>query len=421
MSLFDFGFNPTFARNVAYCWSGVDSLVKEGAITATNHNKEPNFALLKKVLSLCRLIYLMISLIALVILGSGGTLYAFHVARDIFGQEIVISWTLYVFAVFLNLYYGYFASFLRGVGAIAEYNKISVISRIIQIFVTIILLFFGFGIIAASLAYLLYGFVLRFLSKRVFFRYRGIGKKLAAISVKNNQEEMKHLFSTIWHNTWKDGIVAVSNFGASQASTLIASLFFSLEETGVWSISVQLVTAIATISAALYSAFQPSMQSAYAGGRKEDSKRLMSISMIAFFLVFWVGVATLLTVGIPILQIIKPDHHYDRVVIAMLSVYIFFYNRQSYYASFISNTNHIPYVLPYIISSIAGVCLSLFFVGGMGLGIFGLIIGQLVAQGLYNVWKWPHSVYVMLDTGWASFVSTGFTAIGNKIKGVSKG
>ena len=28
--LFEFGFNPTFARNIAYCWSGAQKLKSEG-------------------------------------------------------------------------------------------------------------------------------------------------------------------------------------------------------------------------------------------------------------------------------------------------------------------------------------------------------------------------------------------------------
>ena len=415
VALFDFGFNPTFDRNVAYCWSGVDYLTKEGAIVTDLQTKKPNFVLLKKVLKLCRLIYLLISLIALVILAGGGTFYIFYVARDIYGYEVVVSWALYVLAVFLNLYYGYFATFLRGVGAVAEYNKISVAARIIQIAATIVLLYLGLGIIAASIAYLLYGCILRLLSKNVFYRYKGIGDELKRVKIEGDSNELKSLFSTIWHNTWKDGLVAVSNYGAGQASTLITSLFFSLELTGIYSISLQLVTAIATVSAALYTAFQPSMQSAYANDRKEDSKKLMAVSMIVFTSIFWLGVLALSTVGIPILKFIKPEHTYDRVVIITLSVYIFFFNRQSYYASFISNTNHIPYVIPYIVSSAVGLGLALLFVY-YDLGIFGLILGQFIAQLAFNVWKWPHEVYKMLDSNWLDFIKTGFREILGKIR-----
>lgn len=44
--LFDFGFNSLFARNIAYSWSGVESLSKENVV-ATN-NEGVNYLLLKK-------------------------------------------------------------------------------------------------------------------------------------------------------------------------------------------------------------------------------------------------------------------------------------------------------------------------------------------------------------------------------------
>ena len=64
--LFDFGFNPTFARNVAYCWSGAKALNAEGGQYADS--SEPNYRLLNKVLNTCKKIYLIIALIALIVL-----------------------------------------------------------------------------------------------------------------------------------------------------------------------------------------------------------------------------------------------------------------------------------------------------------------------------------------------------------------
>ena len=122
---------------------------------------EPNFTLLNKVMKTCKRIYLIISLAALFILATAGFFYIQHISKDIFGSVVIVSWAIYALAVFLNLYYGYFATFLRGVGAIAQYNKINIGARVIQIVVSVVLMYFGFGIIAVAVAYLLYGFLLR--------------------------------------------------------------------------------------------------------------------------------------------------------------------------------------------------------------------------------------------------------------------
>ncbi len=403
--LFDFGFNPTIARSVAYCWSGAQTLNAEGVQYV--ESSEPNFMLLAKVIDTCKRIYLIIALAALVVLSTSGSIYIYYVSKDIFGKTVVVSWLIYFLAVFLNLYYGYYATLLRGVGAVSAYNKINVLARIIQILVSIVFMILGYGIIAVSAAYLLYGFLLRFFSKYTFYRYEGIGEKFDNLNVKATNGDIKGLFMTIWHNAWRDGVVAFANYCANQASTIIASFFLTLTETGIYSIAVQLITAIVTIAAGLYTAYQPAMQSAYINHNKKETKRLMSMAMLVFDLVFIMGVVALLTVGIPILKLIKPTTVFSRTVIVGIAIYNFFYKRQSYYTSFISNTNYVPYMKAYVISGIAGVGLSVLLVSVFNFGVWGLIVGQFLPQIVYNCWKWPSDVYKILDSSFLEMLHIG--------------
>lgn len=412
VTLFDFGFNPTLARNIAYCWSGAKNLSSEGL--AHSNTNEPNYYLLKNAIDTCKIIYFIISILALVALLTIGTVYIYHISKDIFNNTIITSWLIYIIAVFLNLYYGYFATFLRGVGAVAIYNKINIFSRFVQIIISIVLLSLGYSILSVAISYLLYGFLLRILSKKAFYKYQNIGRHLKDICTDTNFNSIKHFFSLIWHNAWRDGLVTVSNYCASQSSTLIASIFLTLKETGVYSISVQLITAIATIATCLYTAYQPAMQSAYINSDYLRAKRLMSLSMIMFFFIFLGGTVCLIMIGIPILKLVKPENTYDIEVIIGIAVYYFFYKRQSCYTSFISNTNFVPYVKAYILSSIAGILLSILLVRVMELGVWGLILGQFIPQLFYNIWKWPKEVYNLLSTTWFEFVLEGIVVLKNK-------
>ena len=137
--------------------------------------------------------------------------------------------------------------------------------------------------------------------------------------------------------------------------------------------------------------------------------------MITFAVLFWAGTIALIMVGIPILKWVKPENTYDIAIIMGIAVYNFFYKRQSYYASFISNTNHVPYVKSYVLSSIAGVILSVIMVFFMNMGVWGLIIGQFLPQLVYNVWKWPREVFVMLETTWTKFLAVGIDFLKGKI------
>jgi O-antigen/teichoic acid export membrane protein len=395
VTLFDFGFNPTFARNIAYCWSGAKSLNAEGVEYVTN--SLPNYELLSKVIDTCKRIYLLLAFAALLVLLTVGSVYIYYVSNEIFGEEVVVSWLIYAMAVFLNLYYGYYATFLRGIGAISNYNKINVLARIIQICVAIFLMVLGYGIVAVALAYLLYGYLLRFFSKRVFYKYNGLGEKISYMPRASNRET-KEVFLTVWHNAWRDGVVALANYLANQASTLIASFFLTLTETGTYSISVQLITAIATIAAALYTSYQPALQSAYINEDKKESERLMGTAMTVYTYIFIIGTLALLTVGIPILRTVKPTTIFNRSVITGIAIYNFFYKGQSYFASFISNTNHVPYMNAYIVSGFSGILLSIILMSVFNLGVWGLILGQFLPQLIYNCWKWPREVFMMLSS-----------------------
>ena len=150
--------------------------------------------------------------------------------------------------IFLNLYYGYYASFLRGVGNVAQANKNTVYARVIQLFLMIVLLVSGFDLLGVCIAYLAYGTVFRLLGKKYFYQYKNIGYELSRLKKKIPRGEIWEMVGIVWHNAWRDGLISFSNYFCIQASTIICSFYLSLAETGAYSIGVQLATAIAVIA-----------------------------------------------------------------------------------------------------------------------------------------------------------------------------
>lgn len=394
VALFDFGFNPTLARNIAYCWNGALSLSKESSDFKLN--KEPNIKLLKTIIKTCKIIYLVISLIALVILLTIGSKYILYISSDIKGSSYKIAWIIYSIAVFCNLYYGYYITFLRGVGAILEVNKATVISKVSQLVISIVLLKLNLGIIAVSLAYLISGIVFRSISKRLFYNYEKIGQRLSNDSSIIRKEEIEDIFIKIWNNAWKDGLVSISAYITNQASTFICSMYLSLSETGIYSITLQLITAVVTVSGALYTAYQPTLQAAYINRDYEKSKKVMSMAMFSYYFIFWLGIIGIIIIS-PILSIIKPAFKLDLIIFILMAVYIFLLKNHSYYASYISNTNSVPYMKSFILSGIVGILLSIILIEMTDLGSIGLVIGQMIPQILYNNWIWPRKVLKSLN------------------------
>ena len=394
-SLFDFGFAVTFSRNITYCWSGAAELKKEDV--AFSEVGEPNYELMQDVLATSRFIYAVISTIAFIFLVTLGTVYVRYITRDTGGNVPVISWLIYASAAFLNLYYGYYASFLRGVGAITQANKNILYARTAQIILMIVLLFCGTGIIGACTAYLAYGIVFRLLGKYHFYKYKGIGKNLARVKVKPSFMKLKEVFLIVWHNAWRDGLIAICDYLCSQVSVIICSVYLPLSETGVYSIGVQLAAAITQISKTLYTAKQPELQNAYVNSDLEAMRKTMKSIVVTFVSLFILGVVGFILVGRPLLRLVKPSAVVSVPVFLGICAYHIMLGFRDCHASYFSCTNRILYLKSYIISAIAGVVLSFAGMSLLNVGVWGLIAAQIISQGVYNVWYWPYKAYQELS------------------------
>lgn len=413
-TLFDMGFSVTFARNITYCWSGAKTLKKENV--EFTDNSEADYRLMKNVLTTCKIIYGILGGIALILLLSVGTFYVKYVSRGLDSTVTIIAWIIYAIAAFLNLYYGYYASFLRGVGAVERANKNTVYARMAQIILTIILLFCGTGLIGACIAYLVYGMVFRLLGKYHFYKYKGIGEHLAQIKQRTDKNQIKELFLVVWHNAWRDGSISIANYFCNQASTIICSMYLSLSEVGIYSIGVQIAQAIAQISGTLYTAYQPELQSAYISSNIEKMKKTMSIIVMTFIYLFVLGTLGVIIIGLPILRLIKPNTVVSVPVLIGLCIYQFMLKLRNCYTSYFSCTNRILYVNGFIFSAVICVLLSVYMIGPLHLGIWGLIIAQIISQAIYNIWKWPIKAHKEMKLTLGELFSLGTLEIFYSIK-----
>lgn len=404
-TLFDFGFAVTFARNITYCWSGAEKLRKEDVVFSGN--REPDFHLMNQVLTTCKVVYGILSGIVFVLLLTFGTVYILYVSQELSGINHMLAWFLYALAAFLNLYYGYYSSFLRGVGAVDQANKNTIIARLAQIILTVILLVCGTGIIGASIAYLAYGTVFRLLGKYYFYKFENIKERLAQVEEKTSFAQMKNMLGIVWHNAWRDGMISVCNYFCNQASTVICSIYLSLAETGIYSIGVQIASAIAQIAGTLYNAYQPELQSSYVNSDKGKMQKIMSVIVMSFIYLMILGTTIFIMFGMPILRIIKPASIVSVPALLGLCVYQFVLKFRNCYTSYFSCTNRIIYMNGFIVSAIFCVVLSVIAGGFLKWGMWGLIIAQILSQVIYNVWKWPVKAHKELEISFKELARIG--------------
>lgn len=407
VSLFDFGFDPTFARNIAYAWGGATRLKRVGAEFDGTVN-EPNYYLLKLVVKTCRVLYGIISLVALVAIAIIGTPYIIYISHNLNGYNYLVAWFIFCISLFLNLYMGYYSALLRGVGAVSVINKITIFSKLSQIIVSVVLLFLGFRLIAVSLGFLSNGIVLRYLCKYGFYSYHEIGKNINLVKKRIGSKEVKQTFSVVSYNAFKDGLVAVSNYLTTQSSSIIASLFLNLTQTGIYSISLQFANAVSNVSATMINAYQPTMQSAFINKDMELERKVVAKGLSMLYILTLLGTGTVVVVIFPVLELIKPGAKFNILVFLGLSLYTFLWQQQSASAAYIANTNEVPYVKAFVVSSVVGIIFTIAGFHYLQMGIWSLIVCPGIIQILFNNWFWTKRVMNRLQVNFFRVLVKGF-------------
>ena len=386
--LFDFGFTLTFARNITYCWSGAKGLRKEG--TNAGYTQEPDFCLMRDILITCKRVYLIISLIALFLMLTIGTGYILYISKGVSGYVHVIAWVIYAISTFLNLYYNYYDSFLRGVGSVKQANQNRVIARLAQLVIMVVLLIMGMGILGLAIASLSFGVIFRYLGKYYFYNYRDIGKELNKIKSPVDNTKIKNLFFTVWFNAWRDGIVTLSFYLSSQVSVILCSLYLTLTETGIYSVCLQIVTIVMSLSVTLLSTYQPMMQSSWIKKNMNTIRIIMSRILVVYILSYMIGVLGVLFLGIPILHFIKPELIIPIPLLLGLFLSMFILKFRDCFTTYMSCSNRLIYMKAFLISSVLCVIFSLILMHFFHMKAWGLVFGQILSQLVFNAWYWPY-------------------------------
>ena len=407
VTLFDFGFSSQFSRGVSYAWSGATELKKEG-LSLVRKESLPNINLINSIIKACRMIYFFLASIATLIMCTGGSLYLYNIVPKSLHNEILLAWLVYIIAVFFNLYIGYYVAVLQGIGDIKKMNQAKVIARAIMLLGGIAALIMQWGLLGLAISYLLSGFIQRIMCKYfVSFRVR----ENKNTEYENYVYKPFEIVKILWYNAWRDGLVTISQYITGQASVLLCGAFLTLSDTGIYSVSLQIINAIVQIARGMSSSYMPAVRSMFANDNLLSATKVVSKSVFSYYIITSLSIVVFICLGIPIIQYIKPNFMIDRCVFILLSVHLILLDRHRLSAAFISSLNKLPYTSAFIVSSFLGIIFAWMTMFFWDLGIWGLILAPLTIQCLYNNWKWPLYLNEYLNTSEYIILSNGITWI----------
>lgn len=405
VALLDFGFAPQFARNITYVFAGAPELRKEGVAPSTG---QIDYKLLSNMIGVAKRVYAFMAMISLALMLSAGSAYIYYVTDGFTNVPNSLAiWVIYSFSVFFNVYYTYYTSLLTGRGQIMESKKAMIAQKLAYIILTFAFLLLGFGLIGVVIANLLSPFVGRFLSHRMFYD-REMREKLSFVN--SSSDEQKKLFSIIWYNAKKLGLVFIGSYAINKLGMFFAGLYLDLGEVASYGLMIQLVGVISGVAMTYNVASQPVFSAYRTESKTTDLLNKFSMTMVVYYGLFIIGSFGLTLLGPWMLRLIGSNAILPSSSILLLYCLVMFLEgNHGCFATFIVTKNKIPFVESSLIAG-AAICIGSFLsLKFTTLGMIGLVAVQGVCQLSYSNWKWPYVVCREFHMSFFRFLRIGVT------------
>ena len=387
--MLDFGFKPSFARNLSYIFSGV-SLLKTEGVENVEETGQVNYSLLKGTLSAMKIFYRWLALLTLLLLSVAGTVYFHFLLKKYSGDhtDAIAAWVILIFINCYNIYTQYYDALLTGKGYIRQSQQINILGQCIYIILAIVLIYCGFGLTAIVASQLLSIVVRRVLSYRVFYT-REMKKQLQDADTQSPIAILK----AIAPNAVKSGLTSIGGFLVNKSSVFLASVFLPLSVVASLGITLQVLDILARCAVVMYTTILPKLAQYRVENDLKQLKKAYINCTVSLLTVFAVGGCGVLLFGNPLLELINSSTLLLPPAMAgvLLVIYALEYNH-IIAAGFIMADNRIPFFIPSLLSGAATILLILTLVAYFDMGIWGMILAPGIAQLAYQNWKWPSVV-----------------------------
>jgi O-antigen/teichoic acid export membrane protein len=387
ISLLDFGFNPSFTRNVTYIFSGIKELKKTGFYTVKEEDKEIDYGLLKGLINVMRLFYLRIAVMMFIAFATIGTYYIYVLLKTYSNNhtEVYISWIILCSINTYSFYTLYYDSLLQGRGLIKRSKQIVVVGQLIYVIGAIIFILLGFGLIAIVSSQALSVLIKRIASYRSFYT-RDMMYNLQHSVAKSG----KTILQAIYPNAVKVGLTGIGTFLVSRSAIIIGSLYLSLNVMASYGITIQIINVISGISRVYFSTYQPQIVQRRVQNDTIAIKNIYLKSCIFLFSTYIAGGLSLLFLGDLMLSVIGSKTPFlNRFYIVIILIISLLETNHATAGGILVTKNEVPYFKAALIFGGFTIILLFIFFRYTNLGVLGMIIAPGIAQGCYQNWKWP--------------------------------
>jgi O-antigen/teichoic acid export membrane protein len=376
-NLADFGFGSTIPRIYSYLLAGAEDFEAEGLRPAKGPGP-PNFAGISRVNAAVRSLYLKISLVAVVLLAIGGTLFLIKpVAESGLGGKVWWLWALCVMAIGYNLASNHWALAVQGLNRMRDLQIAYVISGVSYVACAAVLLTCKMGLASMVIAYFIGGWILRWRCRQV---YREVVPK-----PQQSDAPDPHILRKLWPNACKFGILSIGGFCIANGNVLICSQFLGKETTASFGLTAKLATFMMSFASLWLGVKWPEIAILRAQGRLEEMARLFA-RRLTLVMASFVGMALVLLFAGDALLAWKGAS--TRLIPApLLAFYLIYLAQQIFYVQFGTlafTENVVPFFKISLFTGLGVMVCSLILTPLLGL--WGLVVAPFIVEAAYSSW-----------------------------------
>lgn len=402
--LADSGFGPTLVRATAYFFSGADILPRniEQFKNQRAGKGKPNYKELFALLNTTGKVYLLLSLLASFFLAVGGSLIS-HNVISLAGNrtDIWLALTVLVISSGIKIQSVRWVSFIQGIDQVALIRRFESLVGTVRIVLYSLLLILNYKILGLLCADLLLSLATLVYARHFVFKW--FVSKININELKPSKFD-KRIFKSIWPATWRFGGIIYGGYLANNGVSLLVAQINDAALIVSYLLTLRIMLVLRQISQAPLYANLPRVMQMMA---KHNFKQLRIYASKCIFFEMFLLIGSLMIVGLfgnTILAYMDINTKLVSINIFIpLSIWLILETHHSAHAQIYIASNHVPFLLPALLSGIAIVSIGYGIMGTYGL--MGLVVTQLLVQAAFDNWypvmlslkllRWPFKEYLL--------------------------
>ncbi len=402
--LADSGFGAVLLRGVAYFNSGADYIPrtkeefekKQGTLSM-----EPNVNKLADLLTTTKRVYSYLNLFLLGLMVTVGPLVMWNVMKMSYHRvDFWIAYLLLIPNCTLLISTVRWKSFLRGLDYMAKEARINTNLGLMRILAFIILLSFRLSPVYLVVVMLVESGFRYFFLRRLVILWFASKHKI----IENHSFFDREIFLSLWTATWKEGLIQWGNYLLASGNSIIMAQVSNAQLMANFLLTTRLLTVISQVSEITLFSNIPKVYKLAAQNDRQNMKLVAAGYMFLGMFIMVVAYLFVILFGNQALALLNKESQLVPLGILMIMVITQILDSHStFHAGIYISTNHVPFVIPSLVSGI--VILGGGFLVLPRYGLIGIIMMKFLVQLAFSNWysmvlslrllKWPIKNYLV--------------------------